>query len=347
MTPISRGKHVLGSISTHYGRFPPATVSATLARMGVARDARQEAYERLGARYEVRVLEPSPPATLPPGVVDDPVARGEVAPQRRLVSPVSTGDLLWEQLAGDDAELASWCAERWLARLRRLEQPPSRFAQTRDALQLVAEHVMSPTRARDQGLVTLRWTFGGFGTPFFGSDSQLRVEGDQLVVQHGDQATSTRIARLSGAANFIGFDLPAFEGLARDELTIDAESSRFLGDLFGFAFNVLEELRAESHALDPGFVELWPEQFDVAVELGEEQAGHRCAYGVSPGDAAHDQPFLYVAPWTALPEGRLLRTTGFQGAELDFSELSRAADQRAAALEFFRAHLLELNPPRD
>src|SRR5690242_15622728 len=40
---------------------------------------RVEAFERLGGRYEVRVLEPSPPAVnSAPWYADDPVARGDV-----------------------------------------------------------------------------------------------------------------------------------------------------------------------------------------------------------------------------------------------------------------------------
>src|SRR2546421_700764 len=70
---------------------------------GVTRNAREEAFERLGGRYEVRVLEPSPPAVdEAPWFADDPVARGEVPEGRQVVSPVATGDLRWDNLARDD-----------------------------------------------------------------------------------------------------------------------------------------------------------------------------------------------------------------------------------------------------
>ena len=89
------------------------------------RNARQEAFDRLEGGYEVRVLEPSPPAVEEePWFADDPTARGEVPEGRELVSPVTTGDLLWDDLAADDAGLAAWCAERWLGAYRRLEAPP-------------------------------------------------------------------------------------------------------------------------------------------------------------------------------------------------------------------------------
>lgn len=315
--------------------------------MAIARDARLEALDRLGGRYEVRVLEPSPPAVRLPGVVEDAVARGDVPAGRKLVSPVRTGDILWSELVDADKDLAQWCAERWLAAWRRLQPAPDGLAQTRASLHLVAAHVLSPTRARDQGEITLRWTLGGFGTPFFGSDSQLRIEGDVLVVQHGEEISSGRLTTLPDAAEFVGFDLTRFEGLPDDALEIDVAASAFLGDVYGFAFNVLEELRAESHALEPSLVNLWPEHFDVAVELGLEHAGHRAAYGVSPGDAEHDEPYLYVSPWTARPEGDLWQANGFAGAELPWAELVGASDQRETALDFFRERLRALNPPRD
>lgn len=315
--------------------------------MTVARDARKEAFDRLSGRYEVRVLEPSPPAVRSPGVVEDQVARGEVPDGRELVSPVSTGDILWGDLAAEDDDLAAWCGERWLAAYPRLGSVPADLAQTREALHLVAENVIAPTRARDQGEITLRWTRGGFGTPFFGSDSQLRIEGDLLVVQHGDSVMSGRLTTLPDAAEFVGFDLTRFEGLSHESLGVDPAASEFLGDVYGFGFSVLEELRAESHALEPSLVNLWPEHFDVAVELGGEKAGHRAAYGLSPGDANHPEPYLYVAPWTARPEGELWKAGGFSGAEFGWAELIEAEDQRETALEFFRARLKELNPPRD
>jgi hypothetical protein len=41
---------------------------------------------------------------------------------------------------------------------------------------------------------------------------------------------------------------------------------------------------------------LWPEHFDVGIQLDEVN------YGISPGDAAHPRPYAYVGPWK-LPEG--------------------------------------------
>jgi hypothetical protein len=274
------------------------------------RDARQEAFDRLDGRYAVRVLEPSPPAVNEaPWFADDPTAPGDVPDGRELVSPVTTGDLLWDDLAREEAELAGWCAERWLGAYRRLEAPPAALVETRRALHRVAEDVMTPARRNANGKIALRYVAGGFGTPFYGSDTQLRVEGAELVTESPD-------------------------GQRRERLDVDEAASRFLGDWYGFTASVLEQLRAETGPdLEASRVQLWTEHFDLATELGAEAAGARAGYGGSPGDDLHPEPYLYVVPWEAAK---------LAGAELSYSDLIGATDQRGAALDFFRGRLQAL-----
>src|SRR3954452_24104724 len=124
---------------------------------------RAEAFERLSGAYDVRVLEPSPPAVnVPPWFADDPAARGQVQPSRQLVSPVTTGDLLWDDVLGGDEELAEWCADRWLGALKRLGPVPPRLAVTRRSYHMLARRVIGPVRERANEHSGLRWTRGGF-----------------------------------------------------------------------------------------------------------------------------------------------------------------------------------------
>lgn len=292
---------------------------------------REDAFERLGGRYDPRVLEPSPPSVNePPWFADDPVARGTARGGLPVVSPVGTGDLTWDELVADDPSLGSWAAERWLAAHPRLIVPPDGLAATRVSLHRLAQHVISPTRQRANGKVGLRWTRGGFGTPYFGNDVQVRVAGDVLTVQIGGREQHGRLVTLKDAAEFVGFDLTrqdaAYDTSALD---VDVAASSWLGELYGFGTSVLEQLRAEAPAgSDPSRVQLWPEHFDLAVEIGDEAAGRRAAYGVSPGDDASPEPYLYVSPWAS---------DGFESAPL--AAILDAPDQRAAALAFFRARL--------
>ena len=75
---------------------------------------------------------------------------------------------------------------------------------------------------------------------------------------------------------------------------MDEDASRWLCDFYRFVFDVLEALRGEIGGDEPV---LWPEHFDYAIVAGDEAAGSRANYGGSPGDAEHDEPYLYVGPW--------------------------------------------------
>ena len=192
---------------------------------------------------------------------------------------------------------------------------PPEFAATRIALHRLAEDVLKPARERVTGRFGLRALPGGFGTAPFGDVTQLHVDGTELVTREGTTVTREPIAG------------------------VDAAAVAALASWFAFGAGVLEELRAET-ALehDPTPPQLWPEHFDVAIELGSEARGARAAYGASPGDEQHAEPYLYVAPWRpAAADGELWNASAFSGAELSYAELLAGDDRRQAALAFFRA----------
>lgn len=276
---------------------------------------RAEAEDKLGGDYEARVLEPSPPAVTEPPYADDPVDPGEVPEGRKLVSPVhNRGDLTWDQIAQEESELAPWCAERWLGAWKRLEPLPASFAETRVALHQVAEAVVAPARMPPNE-IALRYTRSGFGTPFFQQDHQdcqVRVEHGELVRQRGAEE---RREPLPG---------------------VDPAAATALGDFYGLACSALEQLRADEADGDPSLVQLWPEHFDLAIELGSESAGQRANFGASPGDEAHPEPYFYVGPWAAEVSGELWNATAFKGAELHYSDLIAADDHRRAVIDFMR-----------
>jgi hypothetical protein len=277
---------------------------------------RAEAEDMLGGDYEARVLEPSPPAVGPPSYTDDPVEPGEVPEGRELVSPVhNRGDLTWDEVASQEPDLGPWSAARWLGAWKRLEPLPAGFAETRDSLHQVALAVVAPAR-KPENEISLRYTRGGFGTPFFeqdGLDCQVRVQHGELIRQRGTDETTERLPH-----------------------EVDATAAATLGDFYGFACSVLEQLRADEPDGDASLVRLWPEHFDIAIELGSESDGKRANFGASPGDEQHPEPYLYVGPWAADVSGELWNATGFKGAELGYSGLLAAEDQRQAALDFMR-----------
>jgi len=189
------------------------------------------------------------------------------------------------------------------------------FTATREELHRVAEQVVSPARVAATGNeIALEATPGGFGTPAFPGGGRVRVDGDELVVEEADGTQK------------------------RTRLDVDRAAADALGALYAFAWSVLAELRDEAPAgADASELHLWPEHFDVAFEQGSEAEGRRAGYGVSPGDADHAEPYLYVGPWSEPPSGPEWTATGFRGAELGYASLLAAPDQHAAALAFFRA----------
>src|ERR687897_16462 len=132
--------------------------------------------------------------------------------------------------------------------------------------------------------------------------------------------------------------VPAFSppGPIPGPLPVDAEAARFVGDWYGFAWSVLEALRAEPASADAGRVQLWPEHFDAAFDFRVRDG--RVTFGASPGDAAADEPYLYVLPAGEVPRSDLWNACSFNGAVLPVRDLVGEADQRPAALEFFRTH---------
>ena len=162
-------------------------------------DARREASERLGGRYDVRVLEPSPPAVATaPWFADDPVhASGpHTGP---VVAPVAGIGTTWDELARDDDDLAAWCADRWLGAWRRLPEVPAGFVAERTRLHAIAEE-MADARKAVTGKIGLRYVHGGFGTPFFGDGEQRRVDAPLLGDLFGFGASVLEELRVRWAA---------------------------------------------------------------------------------------------------------------------------------------------------
>ena len=72
-------------------------------------------------------------------------------------------------------------------------------------------------------------------------------------------------------------------------------------------------------------MQLWPEHFDVGLDLRRSASGEAIVAGVSPGDEHYAEPYVYVV--------------GEQLVVLEYAALLAAEDQRAAALAFLRANV--------
>lgn len=214
---------------------------------------------------------------------------------------------------------------------------------TRRAWHTLAEHVLAPARYRVEGRIGLRVTDGGFGTPVFGEREQVRVEGATLAVVRGDETTPSPITTISEAAGAAGIEpgaakdvYPPTTPLEPDRpLDIADQGTRVLAAFFALGADVLEQVReGASESDEPSDVQLWPEHFDLGLELGNEDRGTRATYGASPGDGAHDEPYLYVMWWTEPAPDPFWNDDAFPGASLSYSALRAAPDPRVAGHEF-------------
>ncbi len=226
-----------------------------------------------------------------------------------------------------------------------LQPLPPTFATTRDALHQIAFFAIAPARYHAVGRMGLRATPGGFGTPEYGG-KVARVEGDLLVFENEGNIATQTITTVREAANFFGVDYQVewfadfHDPLAPADpdapLAVDAEASRALGEWFAFGTDVLNALRAQGTEDDDiSEVQLWPEHFDPATELGDYEKGQRASFGASPGDANHDGPYLYVAAWSEIDRSNpYWNDEHFNGASLGYAELAAASDPAARGLDF-------------
>jgi hypothetical protein len=187
---------------------------------------------------------------------------------------------------------------------------------TRRSLHAVAEQLLAGPQHRTQGTIRLRVTEGGFGQVA----GPWRVEGGELVGPDRRVPLTGTVADI-GAAAGVEPGPPSIYSDHADladgaQLAVDPDAAAALADWFARGDAGLRAFAPDEEPV------LWPEHFDLGIQLDEVN------YGISPGDAGHPRPYAYVGPWK-------LRTGPFWNAP--FGAL-RAADElpdTAAVLAFF------------
>ena len=315
-----------------------------------ATNPRIDAQMLLPPGFEARVLEPSPPAVNSGEYrADDPTSLDDRDPKLQVVTPTTAGDVTWDELSRQHERLLEFVSSHWLGAWPRLTALSSAYTSTVNALGQLAFFVIAPARFEAQGKLGLRYTSGGFGTPFYGNERQIRLEGQYLVVQDGDMTQGEEVTTLRQAARQVGIDYQGKWGPDWHDapaptdpdtpLPIDSGAARICSDILGFGFSVLEQIRIEAREAEkPSRVQLWPEHFDAAVEIGVDDDGRRAGFGASPGYPAHPEPFVYVSPWAKDWLDDPYWNADF-GSILNYDELLAADDQREAALAFLRRGL--------
>ena len=220
---------------------------------------------------------------------------------------------------------------------------------SRLALHRLAFYVLSASRQAATGRVGLRSTPGGFGTPpFRDADARervLRVEGTDLVIESDGDVERAPLTTLGAAAELVGivpdadrgaeFDVPAI-GALDEPLAVDPAASMLLAEWYTFGTEALETLPPlggpDDDATD---AQLWPEHFDVGVDMGSADEGRRASYGASPDDEHHTEPYLYVAAWSDVDrDDPFWNDPHFSGASVGLAELTADPDPSGRARSF-------------
>lgn len=230
---------------------------------------------------------------------------------------------------------------------------PAEFVATREVLHTIAVHVVARAREQATGRFGLRVTSGGFGTPSFGDDvRRVRVSHGLLVVESaGRDAASTAARAIDGStlaelAAFAGVDLSADLDVGHDTppvgdvdapISIDLAAVRALSGWYTVVGEALDAFVAARPTSSPSAIQLWPEHFDVALDAAFDDAApgeRRVNLGGSAGDGFHEEPYLYVGPWTDDRPGDQRFWNAPFGAVLGYDELVAAPDPADAAAAF-------------
>jgi hypothetical protein len=166
----------------------------------------------------------------------------------------------------------------------------------------------------------VRRSRGGFGTPFFSSDVEIRVQGSDLIVQQGEAERPAPITTLAAAAAHLGNEIGTAAG-DDSPLPVDSGAAAFLGEWYGFC--------------GPGALTL-PSNSAARIAGRAPPTASRRATTPTP------TPMSTWRPGSSRSPANCGRRAASSGAELSYAELLGAEDQRAAALEFLRTRMSAL-----
>jgi hypothetical protein len=225
---------------------------------------------------------------------------------------------------------------------------PPAYEATRNALHAVAEQVVAAAYWHATTHIGLRPTPRGFGTPLFGDGERVRVDATALVHERAGATRRHELTTLTAAAAFLGVPLgaptvyPAATHLAPDApLAVDRDGALALADWYALSAALLNDLRAAHPEVPSTELQIWPEHFDLACEVGEGGTGSRANYGASPGDQDIAEPYLYVGPHDRARHTGEFARCAF-GAAITYSELQRASEAGGAGRQFYESALAEL-----
>ena len=176
---------------------------------------------------------------------------------------------------------------------------------TRRALHGVAELLLAGPQYAATDQIRLRAVPGGFGAAF---TPEVSVIGGDIV--RGDRRISMDGRTIRELADDLGLAVTSLEAVYQDvsdvtadeALTVDGPSAQHICAVYELGDQALRRFAPDEEPI------LWPEHFDIAIAV------EGVNYGVTPGDAGIESPYLYVGPWPVPPVDEFWNT-GFGAAQ--------------------------------
>jgi hypothetical protein len=211
---------------------------------------------------------------------------------------------------------------------------------TLESLHAVAEHVVAAALYAETGRIGLRVSPGGFSTPPFGDGQTVRVEDVDIVVASPTGTRRARLRTLGQAAEVAditpGAPAQVFTPTTPNDpdapLGIDPASARAISAWHTLGDDALRRWATVLAPAAPAQATLWPEHFDVAIEVDA------VTYGASPGDGYSAQPYVYVSVAAERRSSGSFWNAPF-GAALRWNDVSGPPD----AVRFFQAGLGDID----
>ena len=192
----------------------------------------------------------------------------------------------------------------------------------RATVQRIATHALAQARKRQDNIFDLVPSIGGFATAAVGDERErVRVSGRLLIVERAigptlsDLTASTTTTCISGSSieqlcRMVGFE-PSADFSAGPEtpplgdvtapLELDPASGDVLGEWYLLGQRAIDEAVASVDEPLASLGRLWPEHFDYGTDI-DARPGVRTNLGAA-GDGSHQEPYLYVGPWSAQRPG--------------------------------------------
>jgi hypothetical protein len=228
---------------------------------------------------------------------------------------------------------------------------------TREALQRVAAHVLARRRFAVTQRFGLRVTPGGVGTPAFGPDDEVvRIVGTTLYRERriaGEARTLTRgmhAATMRDLAAFVDVDIDAEFSVGHDTpplgavdepLVFDAAAVDLILAWYQLGARAMDRTVAAASSRTPSVAQLWPEHFDIGVDLAAGSS--RVNLGASPGDGYVAEPYVYLGPWGPERPGDPAYWNAPFGAVLTFTQLRDHPDPAEHVVGFFGTGIASLD----